>query len=131
MAAKVAKEIVVPGAGREPLGPYSVGVKAQGFVFTAGQIGWDVRTRSLVEGGIGPQTRQTLENLRGVLEDAGTSLEAVVKVTVFLADMTDWPAVNEVYAEVFAVDPPARSAVAVSALPAGALIEMEAVALVG
>lgn len=114
-----------PGA----VGPYSQAIRAAGFVYTAGQVPLIPGTKQLIEGGIQAQTRQALENIQAVLEAAGTSLDRVVKVTVFLMDMNDFAAMNEVYAEFFTVDPPARSAVQVARLPLDARIEIEAVAL--
>lgn len=113
-----------PGA----VGPYSQGIAANGFVFTAGQLGLDPATKAFVEGGIEAQTRQALENLKGVLEAGGASLETVVKVTVFLDNIEDFAAMNGVYAEFFTENPPARSAFEVARLPLGALVEIEAIA---
>jgi 2-iminobutanoate/2-iminopropanoate deaminase len=123
------KEIITPGAGREPLGPYSTAVRAGGFVWVSGQLGWDAQLPGLVPGGIQAECRRALENLSSVLDDAGLTLNDVVKVTVFLADIADWPAVNALWSEVFGEHPPARSAVAVAALPANARIEIDAVAV--
>jgi 2-iminobutanoate/2-iminopropanoate deaminase len=100
------------------------------MVFTAGQIGLDPATMDLIPGGVEEQTRQVLNNLRSVLEAAGSSLAHVVKTTVFLQDMNDFPKMNAIYAEYFGENPPARSTVAVAALPKGALVEIEAVALI-
>ena len=113
------------------IGPYSQAVVAGGFVFCSGQIPLDPATGALVEGDIGVQTRRVLENLKAVLEAAGSGLDRVVKTTVFLADLADFQAMNAVYAEYFGGDPPARAAVQVAALPKGARIEIEAVALAG
>lgn len=112
------------------VGPYSQAIQANGFVFTAGQLGLDPATGKLVEGDVTDQARQALKNLQAILEAAGSSLERVVKVTVFLKDINDFKRVNEVYAEFFKADPPARSAVQVAALPLGGLVEIEAVAVV-
>ena len=114
------------------VGPYSQAVIAAGaaWVFTAGQLGISPATGELVEG-VDAQARRALENLRAVLEAAGSGLDRVVKVTVFLQDMGAFQKVNAVYSEFFGDEPPARSAVQVAALPLGALVEMEAVALVG
>jgi 2-iminobutanoate/2-iminopropanoate deaminase len=111
------------------IGPYSQGVCAGDLVFCAGQGGLDPATGQLVEGGIQAQTRQTLNNLGAVLRAAGSDLSHVVKTTVFLADMADFGAMNQVYAEFFPADPPARSTVAVRQLPLGALVEIEAIAV--
>ncbi len=113
------------------IGPYSQAVVAGDFVFCSGQIPLDPATGVLVEGDIAVQTRRVLENLRAVLEAAGSGLGRVVKTTVFLADLADFQEMNAVYAEYFGEDPPARAAVQVAALPKGARIEIEAVALRG
>jgi 2-iminobutanoate/2-iminopropanoate deaminase len=114
-----------PGA----VGPYSQGIQAGNLVFTAGQIGLDPATGEFAPGGVQAQARRALQNVGGVLEAAGTSYANVVKVTVFLADMGDFKAVNEIYAEFFTEPYPARSAVAVKDLPLGALVEIEAIAV--
>ena len=113
------------------IGPYEQAIRVDGLVFTAGQIPLDPKTGNLVEGGIAPQTRQALENLKAVLAAAGSSLERVVKATVFLKNMSDFPAMNEVYAEYFGGSKPARSTVAVAELPRGALVEIDLTALTG
>jgi 2-iminobutanoate/2-iminopropanoate deaminase len=100
------------------------------MVYTAGQIGLNPATKELVEGGVAEQTRQVLTNLGHVLEAADSAMELVVKTTVFLSDMNNFAAMNATYAEFFPGDPPARSTVAVAGLPKGALVEIEAVALV-
>jgi 2-iminobutanoate/2-iminopropanoate deaminase len=112
------------------IGPYSQAVKASGFVFTAGQIALDPQTGNLIEGEIRAQTRQVLENLRAVLQAAGSSFDRVVKTTVFLKQMSDFAAMNEVYAGYFGQAKPARSTVAAAELPRGALVEIEAIASV-
>jgi 2-iminobutanoate/2-iminopropanoate deaminase len=114
-----------------PIGPYSQGVLRAPLLFTAGQIGLDPVTRKLVEGGVESQARQALVNLRAIIEAAGGRLEDVIKTTVFLADMGDFEAFNRVYGEFFPHRPPARSTVAVAALPAGARVEIEAIAAWG
>lgn len=114
-----------PGA----VGPYSQGVIANGFIFTAGQVPLVPGTKEFAEGGIQEQTRQSLNNVKAILEAAGTDLAHIVKVTVFLQNMDDFAAMNEVYAEFFTENHPARSAVQVAKLPLGAMIEIEAVAL--
>ena len=110
------------------IGPYSQALRAGGFLFTAGQVGFDPATGELVDGGIAEQTRQVLANIRAILEAGGSGLGQVVKTTVFLVDMADFAAMNEVYAEAFGAHRPARSTVAVAALPRGARVEIEAVA---
>ena len=111
------------------IGPYSQAVVAGGLVFCSGQIPLDPATGEMVAGGIEEQTRRVLENLAAVLEAAGSGLDRVVKTTVFLADMADFGAMNGVYAGFFGDEPPARAAVEVAALPRGARVEIEAVAL--
>jgi 2-iminobutanoate/2-iminopropanoate deaminase len=111
------------------IGPYSQAVLAEPFVFAAGQAGLDPATGALVAGGIEEQTRRVLDNLKAVLEAAGTSLDKAVKTTVFLTDMADFAAMNAVYAQYFKGDYPARSTVAVAGLPKGARVEIELIAL--
>lgn len=111
-----------------PIGPYSQGVVANGFVFAAGQAGVDPRTGQLVPGGIAAQTRQTLENIRNILEAAGCGLEDVVSSTVYLVNMGDFAAMNQVYGEFFPQDPPARTTVGVASLPMGAAVEITCIA---
>ena len=124
------KEIVVAEKAPKAIGPYSAGVKAGNFVFTAGQLGINPENGEFVPGGIEAETRQALKNLSAVLEAAGTSLANVVKTTVFLRDMGDFGAMNAVYAEFFTADYPARSAVQPACLPKDAAVEIEAVAVV-
>lgn len=113
------------------IGPYSQGVVAEGsFIFTAGQIPINPKTGELVQGDIQTQSRQVLDNLKAVLEASGAGLENVVKTTVFLSDMNDFAAMNEIYAEYFPQNPPARSAVQVARLPKDVRIEIECVAVV-
>ncbi len=111
------------------VGPYSQAIRAGKLVFTAGQVAIDPATGKLIEGDVQTQTRRVLMNLQAVLEAAGTSLSRVVKTTVFMQDMGDFKAMNEVYSEFFGIKPPARSTVQVAALPLGAQIEIEAIAL--
>ena len=110
------------------IGPYSQGISVNGFVFTAGQVALDPKTGELVPGAISEQTSRALENLSAILAEAGSSLSRVVKTTVFLVDMADFAAMNEVYSRAFGSHRPARSTVAVAALPRGARVEIEAVA---
>ena len=124
-----AREVIATGNAPAAVGPYSQGIRAGHFIFTAGQLGMDPTTGKLVAGGVEAQARQALTNLQAVLEAAGTSLDRAVKVTVFLQDIEDFKAVNGVYAQFFTQDPPARSAVQVAALPLGGLVEIEAIAL--
>ena len=123
------KEIVIAEKAPKALGPYSAGVKAGNFVFTAGQLGIDPESGEFVPGGIEAQTRKALENLAAILQAAGTSLENVVKTTVFLNDMNDFGAMNGVYGQFFTENFPARSAVQAARLPKDGLVEIEAVAL--
>ena len=113
------------------VGPYSQAIRANGFVFTAGQVALIPGTKDIAVGGVVGQTEQVLENLKAVLEAAGSSLERVVKTTVFLKDMDDFAEMNEVYAKYLGEGAPARSTVAAKGLPLDALVEIEAVALAG
>ena len=123
-------ETVATSGAPRAIGPYSQALRAGGFRFTAGQVGFDPTTGELVDGGIAEQTRQVLQNIRAILEAGGSGLAQVVKTTVFLVDMADFGAMNEVYAEAFGAHRPARSTVAVAALPRGARVEIEAVAAI-
>lgn len=114
-----------PGA----IGPYSQAIKAGGFVFVSGQVAIDPQTGQFVAGGVAEQTEQVLKNLSAVLEAAGSSLNQVVKTSVFLADMKDFTAMNEVYGKFFTGEPPARATVAAAGLPRDARVEIEVVAL--
>ena len=111
------------------IGPYSQAIKAGGFVFVSGQIPIDPQTGQFVAGGVAEQTEQVLKNLSAVLEAAGSSLDRVVKTTVFLADMKEFTGMNEVYATFFSSPPPARATVAAAGLPRDARVEIEVVAL--
>ena len=124
------KQIVVAENAPKAIGPYSAGIKIGNFVYTAGQLGIDPATGDFVEGGVEAETRQALQNLKAVLEAAGTSLENVIKTTVFLRDMNDFAAMNAVYAQFFTANYPARSAVQVARLPKDGAVEIEAVAVV-
>ena len=124
------KQVVVAEKAPKAIGPYSAGVSTGCLVFTAGQLGIDPKTSKLVEGGIQAQTRQALTNLSAVLEAAGTHLGKVLKTTVFLQDINEFSQMNEVYGIFFTEDFPARSAIQVAALPLGAAVEIEAIALV-
>ena len=123
-------ETVATSGAPRAIGPYSQALRAGGFLFTAGQVGFDPATGELVDGGISPETRQVLQNIRAILDAGGSALAQVVKTTVFLVDMADFAAMNEVYAEAFGAHRPARSTVAVAALPRGARVEIEAVAAI-
>ncbi|MBG0787385.1 MAG: RidA family protein [Anaerolineaceae bacterium] len=123
------KKVIVAENAPAAIGPYSAGVSTGHLVFTAGQLGMDPKTGDLVEGGIQAQTRQALTNLKAVLEAAGTGLDQVIKTTVFLKDINEFGLMNAIYGEFFTSDFPARSAFQVGALPKGAAVEIEAVAL--
>ncbi|MBE6332180.1 MAG: RidA family protein [Bacteroidales bacterium] len=112
----------------QAIGPYSQAIQVGQFIYTSGQIPLNPATGTLVEGGIREQTQQSLSNIKAVLEAAGVKMSNVVKTTVFLADMNDFAAMNEIYATFFSEPFPARSAVAVKTLPKGALVEIEVVA---
>ena len=113
------------------IGPYSQAIEANGFIFASGQIPIDPSTGNFVEGGIKEQTKQAITNAKNILKEAGTDLAHVVKTTVYLANMADFAAMNEVYATFFQQPFPARSAVAVKDLPKGALVEVEVLAYKG
>jgi len=123
------RKIVATDKAAPAVGPYSQAVVAGGFVFTAGALGLDPHTGELIGADVAAQARQALTNLKNILEAAGSSLERVVKTTVFLTDFGNFAAMNAVYAEFFPSDPPARSTVEVGPLAKGALVEIEAVAL--
>jgi len=123
------KKIIQTEKAPKAIGPYSQAIRTESIVFTAGQLGLDPVTGELAAGGIEEQTRQALTNLKNVLEAADSGLAYVVKTMVFLQDMGDFPKMNAMYAEFFRENPPARSTVAVAALPKGGLVEIEAVAL--
>ena len=124
------RETVSTDKAPKAIGPYAQAIKAGEFVYTAGQIPIDPKSGNLILGGIAEQTRQVLENLKAVLEAAGSSLEKVVKATVFLKNMADFTVLNEVYGEYLGAAKPARSTVAVAELPQGALVEIDFIALV-
>ena len=123
------KEVISTEKGPKAIGPYSQAIKANGFVYTAGQIPFDPGTGQLIQGDVAQQTARVLENLKAIVEAAGSSLEKTVKTTVFLKDMNDFAAMNEVYARYFSQSPPARSTVEVSRLPRDARVEIDLVAL--
>jgi 2-iminobutanoate/2-iminopropanoate deaminase len=123
------REVVTCSDAPKAIGPYSVAIATENLVFVSGQLGIDPISGSIVEGGIQAQTRTALTNLKSVLESAGSSLEQVVKTTVFLTDMAQFAEMNGVYAEFFTSDYPARSAIQVAALPKGGIVEVEAIAV--
>ena len=119
------KDIVNTDRGPKPIGPYSQAIKASGFMFLSGQVALDPKTNEMTGADVRQQTERVIENIKGIVEAAGSNLHHVVKTTVFLKDMNDFPAMNEVYARYFTVAPPARSTVQVSRLPKDALVEIE------
>jgi 2-iminobutanoate/2-iminopropanoate deaminase len=122
------KQIVVSEKAPKAIGPYSVATRFGDLVFASGQLGLDPTNGNLVAGGVEAETRQALENLKAVLEAAGTSFANVMKTTIFLRDMADFSRVNTIYGEYFPANSPARSTVQVAALPKGGAVEIEAVA---
>ena len=112
-----------------PIGPYSQAIRANGLVFVAGEKGIDVKTGKIVPGGIAAETRQTLENIKGILEEAGSSMDKAVQSFVFMTDLTEFAQMNAVYAEYFTKTPPGRTTVEVKSLPAGAHIEITVTAV--
>jgi len=123
------KNVIATDRGPKAIGPYSQAITANGFLFASGQIPLDPQTQQLAEGGVARQTERVLENLKGIVEAAGSSLDRAVKTTVFLADLKDFAAMNEVYGRYFPANPPARSTVEVRRLPRDARIEIELIAL--
>jgi 2-iminobutanoate/2-iminopropanoate deaminase len=123
------KEIIATEKGPKAIGPYSQAVKANGFVFTAGQVAFDPATGQLIEGDVARQTVRVLENLKAIVEAAGSSLDRAVKATVFLKDMNDFAAMNEVYARYFPANPPARSTVEAARLPRDVRVEIDLITL--
>lgn len=122
------KDVVLTDKGPKPIGPYSQAVKHNGLIFLSGQVALDPRTNEFVTGDIAQQTERVMENIRGILEAGGSNLNHVVKTTVFLKDMNDFAAMNEVYGKYFKAAPPARSTVQVARLPKDALVEIEVTA---
>lgn len=122
---------IVTSAAPAAIGPYSQAIEVNGFVYASGQLPIDPATGAFPEGGVQEQTRQSLLNVKAILEEAGLTLANVVKTTVYLADMGDFAAMNEIYSQFFSQPFPARSAVAVKALPKGALVEVEVIAAHG
>jgi len=123
------KKVIQAEKAPKAIGPYSVAIESGGFIFCAGQTGIDPLSGDLVSADLEAQTRQVLTNLSNVLDAAGSSLAKVVKTTVFLRDMADFPKMNAIYAEFFPSNPPARSTIAVAGLPKGGIVEIEAIAL--
>ena len=123
------RDIVTTDRGPKPIGPYSQAVKANGFLYASGQLGLDPRTGEMVEGGIAAQTERAMNNLKGIVEAGGSKLSHAVRTTIYLKDMNDFAAMNEVYGKFFTVAPPARSTVQVARLPKDALVEIDIVAV--
>jgi 2-iminobutanoate/2-iminopropanoate deaminase len=123
------RNVIVAPKAPKALGPYSAAIETDSFLFCSGQTGIDPATGDLASADLEAQTRQVLTNLRNVLEAAGSSLDKVVKTTVFLRDMADFPKMNAIYAEFFPSNPPARSTIAVAGLPKNAVVEIEAIAV--
>lgn len=124
-------EVVKTDKAGPPVGPYSQAIKAGGFVFVAGEKGMDPVTQRIVPGGIEPETRRTLENIKAILEEAGSYIDRVVSTFVFMTDLSEFSKMNAIYAEYFKANPPGRTTVEVKSLPAGAHIEITATALAG
>jgi 2-iminobutanoate/2-iminopropanoate deaminase len=122
------RDVVLTDKGPKPIGPYSQAIRANGFLYVSGQVALDPKTGEFVGTDIQQQTQRTLENVKGILEAAGSNMHHVVKTTVFLKDIRDFAAMNEVYATFFTLAPPARSTVEVARLPKDALVEIEVIA---
>jgi 2-iminobutanoate/2-iminopropanoate deaminase len=123
------RQVISTDRGPKAIGPYSQAVRANGLVFLSGQIPLDPNTQQLISGDIAAQTERALQNISGILEAAGSSIGQVIKTTVFLKDMNDFAAMNEVYGRYFTANPPARSTVEVARLPKDVLVEIEVIAL--
>lgn len=122
------RDVVLTEKGPKPIGPYSQAIRSNGFLYVSGQVALDPTTGEFVGSDIRQQTQRTLENVKGILEAAGSNMHHVVKTTVFLKDINDFAAMNEVYAKFFTLAPPARSTVEVARLPKDALVEIEVIA---
>jgi 2-iminobutanoate/2-iminopropanoate deaminase len=129
MNANESIEVIKTDKAGPPVGPYSQGIRAGGFVFVAGEKGMDPVTQKMVPGGIEPETRRTLENIKAILEEAGSSMDRVVSTFVFMTNLNEFAQMNAIYAEYFKVNPPGRTTVEVKSLPAGACVEITATAL--
>ena len=125
------REVLIVDKAPKAIGPYSLGIRVSGLVFASGTLGIDPKTGDLTPGGIEAETRQALLNLADILEAGGSSLELVVKTTVFMSDLSEFSKMNTIYATFFSEEPPTRSTVQVAALPKGAAVEIEAVSVVG
>jgi 2-iminobutanoate/2-iminopropanoate deaminase len=123
------RDVIATKAGPHAIGPYSQAIRANGFVFVSGQVAIDPATQQFVAGDVAAQTDRAIKNLAGILKAAGSSLQKVVRATVFLKNMDDFTAMNEVYGKHFSSAPPARSTVEVARLPKDALVEIDVIAL--
>jgi 2-iminobutanoate/2-iminopropanoate deaminase len=123
------RDVIATPSAPQAIGPYSQAIRANGFVFTSGQIAIDPATGQVINGDIAPQTERVLNNISAILAAAGTSLDRVVRTTVFLKNMSDFAAMNEVYARYCKSQPPARSTVEVARLPKDVLVEIDVIAL--
>jgi 2-iminobutanoate/2-iminopropanoate deaminase len=123
------RTVVNTATAPAPVGPYSQGIRANGFIFASGQIPIDPATQELVSGGIAEQTERVLRNVANLMQAAGSGTPKIVRWVVFLKDMADFETMNEIYARFFGSDPPARTTLAAAGLPRGALIEIEATAI--
>ncbi len=123
------RDVVLTDRGPKPIGPYSQAIRANGFLFLSGQVALDPKSGEMTEADIRKQTERVLENVRGIVEAAGSKMNHIVKTTVFLKDINDFGTMNEVYAGYFTTTPPARSTVQVSRLPKDALVEIEVIAM--
>jgi 2-iminobutanoate/2-iminopropanoate deaminase len=124
------RDVVLTDRGPKPIGPYSQAVRVNGFLFLSGQVALDPKSGEMVGASIAEQTERVMENVKGIVEAAGSKMAHVVKTTVFLKNMNDFAAMNEVYARYFAAAPPARSTVEVARLPKDALVEIEVTAVI-
>lgn len=124
----IMREVILTDRGPKPIGPYSQAIRTNGFLYVSGQVALDPKTGELVGTDVRQQTERAFENIKGILEAAGSNLHHIVKTTVFLKDMNDFTAMNEVYAKYFTAAPPARSTVQVARLPKDALVEIEVIA---
>jgi 2-iminobutanoate/2-iminopropanoate deaminase len=122
------RDVVLTDRGPKPIGPYSQAVRVNGFLFVSGQVALDPKTGEMSAGDVREQTERALENVKGIVEAAGSKMPHVIKTTVFLKNMSDFAAMNEVYARYFTMAPPARSTVEVARLPKDALVEIEVIA---
>ena len=123
------RDVISTTDGPEAIGPYSQAIRANGFVFVSGQVAFDPATKQIIDGEVAAQTERVMKNLAAILKAAGTGLEKVVKSTVFLKNMSDFAAMNEVYGKYFTSAPPARSTVEVARLPREVLVEIDVIAL--